>query len=64
MKHKIITYSFSSFARLWDGLVERLKLSGERIVRVKLVFAESPYWTDKFAATVWTEREKEGGDHA
>ena len=64
MKHKIVTHSFSSFGYLWAGLVERLKLSGERIVRAKFVFAESPYFPNKYAATVWTEREKEGGDHA
>ena len=64
MKHKIVTHSFSEFGYLWAGLVERLKQTGERIVRAKFVFAESSYMPDKFAATVWTEHEKEGGDHA
>ena len=64
MKHKIVTQSFSAFGRLWAGLVERMKQTGERIVRAKFVFAESPYFTDKYAATVWTEREAKGGNHA
>lgn len=64
MKHKIVTHSFSAFGYLWAGLVERLKQTGERIVRAKFVFVESSYWTDEFTATVWTERAKEGADHA
>lgn len=64
MKHKIVTHSFSSFVQLWTGLVERLKQTDERIVRAKFVFAESPYWPDKYAATVWTERAEKGTDHA
>lgn len=61
MKHKIVTHSFSAFGYLWGGLVERLKQTGERIVRAKFVFVESPYFPDKYAATVWTERAEEGG---
>lgn len=64
MKHKIVTHSFSAFGYLWAGLVERMKLSGERIVRAKFVFVDSSYFPDKYTATVWTNREKEGGDHA
>lgn len=61
MKHKIVTHTFSAFGYLWAGLIERLKQTGERIVRVKLVFVESTHFSDEYAATVWTKREKEGG---
>lgn len=61
MKHKIVTHSFSSFGYLWSGLVERLKQAGERIVRAKFVFVESPYFSDCYKATVWTEREAREG---
>lgn len=60
MKHKIVTHSFSTFEYLWAGLIEKLKQSGEKIVRTKLSFVQSAHFSDKFAAIIWTkEHEKE-----
>ena len=61
MKHKIVTQSFSNFEYLWAGLIERLRQSGERIVRTKLAFVQSAHFSDNYVATVWTEREKKEG---
>lgn len=63
MKHKVNASTHLRFLDLWESLVKRLNQTGEQIVRAKFKFKET-YWTDSFRATIWTERKKEGGDHA
>lgn len=57
MKHKVKGSTHAEFCALWASFFNRLKETGETIVKAKFKFDDMNHFVG-FSATVWTEHKE------